>query len=344
MTYLEKYKQDHPNGSVNVEEMCPTHFGYELPFCANPANKAELRSTCEACWNREMPMYKIDEKYEADLANETTPMWPKENPHILDSGERRQFETGAVRDIQEGKGRCDLMPLRVAAKVIDGDSILDDIGLFRDTGDTQHLYFALRTAARMFDGLADMLLQVAKHFEEGAKKYGENNWQKGLPVHCYIDSAVRHYLKWLRGDKDEPHDRAFVWNLLCCIWEVDFSPRAKMNRTPIDEELQDTEANSGRFYICNRTPCETCHSDCHCTEYRGEAAVLELCDRDVRYDECPVGLFMTDADGVFLKTEIINAETGLNTAVHIGLGLSRKFEADTVVTPIKCPFKERERE
>ena len=72
-----------------------------------------------------------------------------------------------------------------------------------------------------------MLLEVAKHFEEGAKKYGENNWQKGIPPKCYIDSAVRHYLKWLRGDKDEPHDRAFVWNLMCCIWEVDY--REKTN-------------------------------------------------------------------------------------------------------------------
>ena len=30
---------------------------------------------------------------------------------IVDSGARRQFESGAVRDIQEGKGRCDLLPL-----------------------------------------------------------------------------------------------------------------------------------------------------------------------------------------------------------------------------------------
>lgn len=30
---------------------------------------------------------------------------------ILDSGNRRTFQTGAVRDIQEGKGRCDLLPL-----------------------------------------------------------------------------------------------------------------------------------------------------------------------------------------------------------------------------------------
>ena len=69
-----------------------------------------------------------------------------------------------------------------------------------------------------------MLLEVSIHFEEGAKKYGENNWQKGIPVHCYIDSAVRHYLKYLRGDKDEPHDRAFCWNLMCAIWTCKHKP------------------------------------------------------------------------------------------------------------------------
>ena len=29
---------------------------------------------------------------------------------IKDSGTRRQFDSGAVRDMQEGKGRCDLLP------------------------------------------------------------------------------------------------------------------------------------------------------------------------------------------------------------------------------------------
>lgn len=37
---------------------------------------------------------------------------------IKDSGERREFDTGAVRDIQKGKGRCDLMPLDVAADLL----------------------------------------------------------------------------------------------------------------------------------------------------------------------------------------------------------------------------------
>jgi len=45
-----------------------------------------------------------------------------------------------------------------------------------------------------------------------------------MPLHCYIDSAVRHFLKHLRGDTDEPHDRAFVWNLLCAVWTLKNKP------------------------------------------------------------------------------------------------------------------------
>ena len=68
------------------------------------------------------------------------------------------------------------------------------------------------------ESIPTAVLEVAIHFEEGAKKYKERNWEQGIPLHCYIDSAVRHYLKWLRGDDDERHDRAVVWNLLCAAW------------------------------------------------------------------------------------------------------------------------------
>lgn len=156
---------------------------------------------------------------------------------ILDSGSRTEFATGAVRDIQEGKGRCDLLPLDVVATVLGGgdeeyaDSVLNDIALFRATGDTELLYLALGVMARAYDHIESMILEVAIHFEEGAKKYGENNWQKGIPVQRYIDSAVRHYLKWLRGDKDEPHDRAFVWNIMCAIWTCNHMP--ELNEYPV---------------------------------------------------------------------------------------------------------------
>ena len=143
---------------------------------------------------------------------------------IKDSGERRQFDTGAVRDIQEGKGRCDLMPLDAVA-VIMKDYCLDRIAQFKNTGDPRFLHNALNEFAKTdyADSLADMFLEVSKHFEEGHKKYppaedGTPNWQLGIPCNCYIDSAVRHYLKHRRGDDDEPHSRAFVWNLLACGW------------------------------------------------------------------------------------------------------------------------------
>ena len=175
--------------------------------------------------DREIPEEVVDE---LNASGNPNPISPDEVRAVIkDSGDRTKFETGAVRDMREGKGRCDLMPLEVAARIINCDKevpdpIVDDISKFQETLDTDYLYKALGTFERSFDSASTMLLEVAKHFEEGAKKYGENNWQKGIPVHCYIDSAVRHYLKWLREDRDEPHDRAFVWNIMCCIWEVDF--------------------------------------------------------------------------------------------------------------------------
>lgn len=141
---------------------------------------------------------------------------------IKDSGTRREFGTGAVRDIQEGKGRCDLLPLDVAGSMLTNPTLVR-IGEFVNTGAVMHLYQVL-SMCNLFNDKTTMLLEVSKHFEEGAAKYGEYNWQHGIPVRCYIDSAVRHYLKHLRGDTDEPHDRAFVWNIMCCIWTCKHMP------------------------------------------------------------------------------------------------------------------------
>lgn len=143
---------------------------------------------------------------------------------IKDSGDRKQFDTGAVRDMRTGKGRCDLLPLEVVQVLVDKDNILTNISTFQTNGDTAYLYAALHWFIEMAynNSCETAILEVAKHFEEGAEKYGEYNWQKGVPVYCYLDSAIRHYMKWRRGDQDESHDRAFVWNMLCCIWEVDY--------------------------------------------------------------------------------------------------------------------------
>jgi len=137
---------------------------------------------------------------------------------ILDSGARREFETGAVRDIADGKGRCDLLPLDVIGQKI-GDDILINIGLYIRKGDTDFIWRALfEFANRVHNDIYTSLLEASKQYEDGARKYAERNWEKGIPVHCFIDSGIRHYLKFKRGDTDEPHDRAFIWNMLGAIW------------------------------------------------------------------------------------------------------------------------------
>ena len=159
---------------------------------------------------------------------------------ILDSGERREFSTGAVRDIQEGKGRPTLMPLQVVSRLLGkqtGDYIFQSIAAFTEKGETRYLYAALlKFVVLAFNGEPEtMILETAKHFEEGAKKYppgsdGVPNWKLGIPVNCYLDSAIRHYLKWRRGDENEAHHRSFVWNVMCCIWEVDYHNENKTHQ------------------------------------------------------------------------------------------------------------------
>lgn len=93
---------------------------------------------------------------------------------INDSGERTQFETGAVRDMHTGKGRMDLLPWNA-------------------------------------------IMEVSRHCEAGALKYGEHNVDKGIPVHSLFDSGIRHAAKWWLGWGDEPHLVAACWNLLWAL-------------------------------------------------------------------------------------------------------------------------------
>lgn len=93
---------------------------------------------------------------------------------ILDSGDRTEFSTGSVRDIQAGKGRMDLLPLTA-------------------------------------------IIELSRHCEEGALKYGEHNVDKGIPQHSLCDSAMRHLVKYMRGDHDEDHIRAAAWNIMWAL-------------------------------------------------------------------------------------------------------------------------------
>lgn len=156
---------------------------------------------------------------------------------IKDSGNRTKFDTGAVRDIQQGKGRFDLMPLDVmedllwtyehgnyAVSGMASDVIAYINNAKRDSSSSGLLRAVCCYARVTRKDIFALMLDVARHFENGALKYGEHNWQKGIPISRYIDSALRHLMKDLAGETDEDHAAAFVWNCMCAAWTMEHMP------------------------------------------------------------------------------------------------------------------------
>jgi hypothetical protein len=93
---------------------------------------------------------------------------------VKDSGERQQYPSGMQRDTTEDKVRYDLV----------------------------------------FDG--PLVERLATHLTKGAKKYDARNWMKASgqdELERFRESAARHFFQWLRGDTDEDHAMAVVFNI-----------------------------------------------------------------------------------------------------------------------------------
>ena len=92
---------------------------------------------------------------------------------ILDSGERKTFSTGMQRDIGLKTLRPDLIWL-------------------------------------------PGLIRLAEHYGKGALKYAERNWEKAKTLEeqmRFQASAFRHFVQWMRGDRDEDHMSAVIFNM-----------------------------------------------------------------------------------------------------------------------------------
>lgn len=76
---------------------------------------------------------------------------------------------------------------------------------------------------------------LAKHFEKGAAKYGDRNWEKGQPLSVFADSGLRHAFKGVRGESDEDHIIAAIWNFMAYWWTQD-----KIRKGELPIELGDT--------------------------------------------------------------------------------------------------------
>jgi len=74
------------------------------------------------------------------------------------------------------------------------------------------------------------LARLAKHYENGSRKYGDRNWELGQPICRYLDSAIRHIYKHLEGDRSEDHLAAGAWNLLGAIHTEEMIERGLLSK------------------------------------------------------------------------------------------------------------------
>ena len=83
------------------------------------------------------------------------------------------------------------------------------------------------------------LRRLAETCAEGARKYGDCNWQKGIPASQMLNHAVRHIYLWLEGDRQEDHLAHAAWNLLgVCHFE---EKKPEMIDTPLSPTRQREE-------------------------------------------------------------------------------------------------------
>lgn len=61
------------------------------------------------------------------------------------------------------------------------------------------------------------LTRISKWYELGSKKYGDRNWEKGMPFSRYTAAMFRHVIAWMKGDESEDHLSAIAWNAIGII-------------------------------------------------------------------------------------------------------------------------------
>lgn len=131
--------------------------------------------------------------------------------------------------------------------------------MIKDSGDRTEFETGAKRDMHAGKGRMDLLpwygiMEVSKHCEEGALKYGEHNVDKGIPLHSLLDSASRHLAKYMVGMDDEDHLRAACWNLLWALNQRTTHPELD-DRFAVNNGKKEKRLLPEPIYV----KCVTCH-------------------------------------------------------------------------------------
>jgi hypothetical protein len=172
--------------------------------------------------------------------------------HTKDSGKRQSFTSGARRDIQEGKPRFDLIPIDALndyqKDMLGGADLWELVDKTMppsvEEEPEESTILTVLTGRDDFtfphpDYRPDliphlMINRLAHLYGRGARKYDDNNWQKGIPLRRIYASMFRHMILWAAGDTSEDHLAAVIWNATALMWT-----EREVVRGNLPEELAD---------------------------------------------------------------------------------------------------------
>ena len=142
---------------------------------------------------------------------------------VMSTGkEHQKFDSGSRRDSAQGKGRPDLLPVHAlirTAKVCDPE-VVPVHGIHR----------------------------LSVHYENGAVKYGDRNWELGQPLSRYYSSMFRHLQKWVGGAREEDHLAAVVWNA-CAIMDHEERIKRDLLDSKWDDMPKDENGNTITAFV-----------------------------------------------------------------------------------------------
>ena len=93
---------------------------------------------------------------------------------------------------------------------------------FKDSGERDVFVTGANRDVQVGKGRFDLAppfsaMFLERVYETGCLKYGDRNWEKGIPINRYLDSAKRHIEKYQAGLRDEPHLSMAWWNISCAL-------------------------------------------------------------------------------------------------------------------------------